>query len=1035
MTPSPAELLKQRRDNAIRLLLIIIAFAFLAELIIMLLLKPFFDRAPFWVEAIADSLVLAASLYPVIYFLLVDPLWKKQIREQAKAESLDQKLATLTNSLDGIAWEADINTFQFTFVSRQAERILGYPVEQWLDEPAFWAEHIHPEDREWAVNDCLECVKAGENHTFEYRMVAKDGRAVWLRDYVTVVSEGGKPVRLLGIMVDISEHKQADTSLQIMSQKYAALMESMDGIVWEADPETINTTFVSPQIERILGYSPEEWVNNPNFRKEHIHPADWDRALAECCAGISEKRNHILEYRMLAADGKEVWVRDMVTVQTEKDRVTRLQGLLVDVTEQKRMEHDLAAQKEKLQKRLAFSQAQNHIIASIATHDDAHPILQTVVNVIGDLLKVDRSLIYRVDYERRVITSLCAWGNPGTPPVARMTFPLALFDESNKYLLESWQPLESHDNNINPLLLKEGSHELLHGKMQIKSLLWIPLSDRHDHFYAFILNQLSHRREWDPEEIRFLESVANQVEIALQKLHFLDKQRASEERLRESKELLEKMFDTTHLTIAYMDGEFKFIRVNRAYAEADGKEPEFFTGRNHFDLYPNEENVSIFRKTVETGISYFAYEKPFEYPEHPEKGITYWDWSLIPIAKEKTVTGVILSLIDVTERKRLADQLRQAQKMESVGALAGGVAHDFNNLLTVIQGFSDLLLRKSPEDTPQYRQLNEIKKASLRASNLTQQLLLFSRQQPAVKSLQDMNAIIADFNKMLQRLVEEHYTIESTLSSNLNSVFADKGHLEQVIMNLVVNARDAMPEGGKILIRTTNALIDEEYCRNHAYARQGGFVTLIVQDNGIGMDSATMSRIFEPFFTTKGAGKGTGLGLAVVYGIIKQHEGWITVESLPGEGSTFRVYLPAVDSKAKVDKDEKDASSVWLKGRVLLVEDEETLRILVHEVLNDHGLEVFSAATLKEAEDVFAREGGTFDLLLSDVVLPDGSGVRMAEKLKDLKPDLAVLLSSGYSHETMGLHQALQEKKYPFLQKPYDIGELLHTVHRVLSSR
>lgn len=394
------------------------------------------------------------------------------------------------------------------------------------------------------------------------------------------------------------------------------------------------------------------------------------------------------------------------------------------------------------------------------------------------------------------------------------------------------------------------------------------------------------------------------------------------------------------------------------------------------------------------------------------------------------VAGIIQ---DVTEKKRLEDQIRSMQRMESIGALAGGVAHDFNNILTAIQGFAELSILSVSEEYPQ-QFMGEIKTASERAANLTRQLLLFSRQQPMTLKDTQMNDVVLDLLKMLHRVVGEHYTLSTNLARKLKPIYADRSHLEQVIMNLVVNARDAMPDGGEILIHTKKVTIDEAYCKRYSYARNGEFICVSVKDQGVGMDAATLARIFEPFFTTKGPGKGTGLGLSVVYGIVKQHNGWITVDSEPGSGSTVQVYLPVLGEKKSKSPEKAELATLQLGGEgvILLVEDDDVVRRFTERVLKKNGYTVISAGNVQEAVEIFSQEKEKLDLLLSDVVLPDGTGVKLADSLLKEKPQLPVLFTSGYSHDTIGLQAALREKDYLFLPKPYGVKDLLLAVRSVL---
>jgi signal transduction histidine kinase/HAMP domain-containing protein/ActR/RegA family two-component response regulator len=409
-------------------------------------------------------------------------------------------------------------------------------------------------------------------------------------------------------------------------------------------------------------------------------------------------------------------------------------------------------------------------------------------------------------------------------------------------------------------------------------------------------------------------------------------------------------------------------------------------------------------------------EKRLQLETRPGSRILWW--SFHPIVASNTVHCYVE---DMTERTGLEDQLRQAQKMESVGQLAAGVAHDFNNFLTIIQGHSGLLMSRPNLSPAMTTSLQAMSFAAERAASLTRQLLMFSRKQEIKPKATDLNEVVANMSKMLQRLIGEIIKLECHCPPELPAIRGDTGMIEQVLMNLTVNARDAMPKGGRLLISTEVVQIDERYAQRHPNARPGDFVCLQVKDTGTGMDAATMKHIFEPFFTTKEEGKGTGLGLATVYGIVKQHAGWIEVGSQPGKGTAFRIFFP-VDTRPAEDHTETITPATALRGKgetILVVEDEPVLRDLAQLILQDCGYRVVQAASGVEALTVWQKNQGAIDLLLTDVVMPDGlSGKDLAESLIGYKPTLKVVFTSGYNVDDLGT-EFIQNNQSHFLQKPY----------------
>jgi two-component system cell cycle sensor histidine kinase/response regulator CckA len=388
---------------------------------------------------------------------------------------------------------------------------------------------------------------------------------------------------------------------------------------------------------------------------------------------------------------------------------------------------------------------------------------------------------------------------------------------------------------------------------------------------------------------------------------------------------------------------------------------------------------------------------------------------------------------DVTERLKLEEQFRQAQKLESVGRLAGGVAHDFNNLLTVINGYSEMLLGKVSTADPSAKALGEIREAGERAAELTRQLLAFSRRQVTQLSVININTVVRSTETFLGRLIGEDITLVTRLSPNIGLIQGDRGQLQQIIMNLAINSRDAMPDGGTLLIETSNVTLDESYRVEHPAVRPGNHVMLAITDSGIGMSPEVRERIFEPFFTTKELGKGTGLGLATVYGMVKQVGGWIWVYSELGKGTTFKIYLPRTDKAISVAAPTPIAN---VRGHetVLVVEDQPEVRTLALTGLASFGYSVHGAGTGRQAV-TFCREfPGEIDLVLTDVVMPDMNGREVAMQILRLRPKALILFMSGYT-ENVIVHRGVLDENVEYLQKPFTPDLLAKKVREVLGRK
>jgi len=407
-----------------------------------------------------------------------------------------------------------------------------------------------------------------------------------------------------------------------------------------------------------------------------------------------------------------------------------------------------------------------------------------------------------------------------------------------------------------------------------------------------------------------------------------------------------------------------------------------------------------------------------------------FSWSFHPISARRVVHCYVE---DVTERLNLEEQLRQSQKMESVGQLAAGVAHDFNNILTVIQGNSSLLLSKGNLSPKATEKVQTVFFAAERAASLTRQLLMFSRKNMIQLKPLDLREVVGNMNKMLSRLLGETVSLQFECPPELPFILGDGGMIEQVVMNLSVNARDAMPDGGKLSVRLDATTIDDAYAETHPEARPGRFVRLRVVDTGCGMDTVTLTHLFEPFFTTKEIGKGTGLGLATVYGIVKQHEGWIEAKSETGKGSTFDVFFP-VNQTVCAESTETERPSPVVGGdeTIMIVEDEHTLREMARDILKDLGYKIIEAPHGKAALALWKTELTHVNLLLTDMVMPEGiSGIDLAERLLDDRPDLKIIFTSGYNSNELNA-ELLTRSQTRFLQKPYTHATLAHAVRECL---
>ncbi|MGE3578344.1 MAG: MEDS domain-containing protein [Vicinamibacterales bacterium] len=507
---------------------------------------------------------------------------------------------------------------------------------------------------------------------------------------------------------------------------------------------------------------------------------------------------------------------------------------------------------------------------------------------------------------------------------------------------------------------------------------------------------------------------------------------------REREALVQLLLDSTAEAIYGIDLLGNCMLANPTCARLLGyADPEQLNGRNMHAL--------IHHRRAD-GRPYPEEECPIVLAIHSRQGVhvtdeVFWradgtkfdaDYFSYPMWRGKELVGAVVTFLDVSTQKTLEEQLRQAQKMEAIGQLAGGVAHDFNNLLSIILGYSEILLQSMPPDDPNRELLDEIRKAGQRSASLTRQLLAFSRKQVLAPKVLDLNDVVRDAEKMLRRFIGEDIHLVTTLDPGIGSVRADPGQLEQALLNLAVNARDAMPQGGRLAIETRNVVLGED-ARPHADVRPGRYVMLTVTDTGVGMTDEVKRHLFEPFFTTKEPGRGTGLGLAVVHGIVRQSGGAVEVHSEPGVGTSFKIYLPRVEQTAPSGKSWQDLGPAPRGTEtLLLVEDEDAVRALARFSLRQCGHTVLEASHGEEAIRVATDHRETIHLLVTDVVMPGMGGRVLAERLLSLHPEMKVLYLSGYTDDAVVRHGILHEE-VNFLQKPLSPAALAHRVREVLA--
>jgi two-component system, cell cycle sensor histidine kinase and response regulator CckA len=571
-------------------------------------------------------------------------------------------------------------------------------------------------------------------------------------------------------------------------------------------------------------------------------------------------------------------------------------------------------------------------------------------------------------------------------------------------------------------LVRQGEVELVGSPSP--SWLGVPLKTPTETIGVLVVQHYENDNAYDVRDLEFLDSVGGHIALAIER-------RRSEEALRKSESVFRLLFSNNPLPTWVMDDEtLQFIQVNDAAVRQYGYSAREFARMGMRDI--NVEAQPSSREARQADALTGCYQG---FCKHRKKDGKIFEAELT--SHQFDYAGKRVRLVvaqDISERHLLEQQLRQAQKMEAVGRLAGGVAHDFNNLLMVIKGHSELLMNSLPPADRTARKIAQIDRAADRATALTKQLLAFSRMQVLQPRVMNLNGVVEDMGKLLPRLIGEDIELSIRTAPDLGSIRADASQMEQIIMNLAVNARDAMPNGGRLFIETSNAELDQAYNLAHPIVQSGSYVLLAVSDTGIGMDAETQAHIFEPFFTTKEAGKGTGLGLATVYGVVKQSGGFIWVYSELGKGTSFKIYLP------RVDQPEEKTSAPNVSGdaprgaeTILLAEDEQDVREVAREFLESAGYTVVEAHDGSEALRLAGDKSQPVDLLVTDMVMPGMTGTELAQRMQILRPGLAAIFMSGYTEQTAAETAQADGNMY-LLTKPFSRSGILRVVREALNA-
>jgi PAS domain S-box-containing protein len=776
----------------------------------------------------------------------------------------------------------------------------------------------------------------------------------------------------------IIEEKRALAEKQMLmaNERMQYLLFSTSAIIYSIKTNTdYEFSFLSENIYQMMHYKANDILATKHFWLNNIHPEDRERIQDE--SKIVMELNRVThEYRFRRKDDSYIWLRDeKKLIRDLNDEPLEIIGNIINITDYKMTEHDLQ-ESEELYRSVVSSMAEGIVVrgadGKIRTHNKR---AEEILGLSGEQMV----------------------GNKAVHPDWK-----TLREDGTYYSFKEHPPMVTLQTGMPTLNAVMGILK------PDKSLTWISIN-----------SQPMGENSGKPLAVVSSFNDITQIKLAQEEL------KKSEERYRSFFEN-----DISGVYVTTVDGEIldcnpSFIRILGFESIKDAK------AKNAYELYSNPKERDEIIAQVKQNKHLQDHEVEMF---HKDGSSVFCIQNLFGIFDSENQLQLLRGyLYDITERKQLEEQLRQSQKLEGVGQLAGGIAHDFNNILTVINGYSELLIPKLSMDKALQKIVNEIKTAGERAASLTAQLLAFSRHQVTKPQIININKALESINKMLNRLIGENIEIKSSLNKEIYSVKIDPGQFDQIIINLVVNARDAMPDGGRLTIETKNIYLDESYSKQHVSVNPGDYVLLSISDTGEGMNEETRQRIFEPFFTTKELGKGTGLGLATVYGIVKQVGGNIWVYSESHQGTTFKIFFPAIKGEAPIGKVlQKAADSLNGSETILIVEDDPAVRELTCGFLESYGYDVLESRDVDHAIEIAKTSGVTIHLLITDVIMPKMSGRQLANEIQLLLPQIKVLFVTGYADNSI-IHHGILDEGVNLLTKPFSPNDLANSVRKILN--
>ena len=936
--------------------------------------------------------------------------------EEALRESERKYRLLFTHAPSGI-YEVDFTTGRLTRVNSTMCEYTGYTEEELLNMTVF---HILTEESQVLFIDRLERVSRGERVPTnpEFCIKIKDGSTRWVQLNVDFVRQNKRITGATVVVHDISERKQFESqreaAIEALSAKTAELDHYFTSALDLLCIADTNGRFIrlNPEWQKVLGYPTPE-LEGKSFL-DLVHPDDLDGTLEALSRLEAQEEVLSFENRYRCRDGSYRWIE-----WRSKPLGETIYAVARDVTDRRRAEEENRLNYQRTQTLLQLGQMAEASLKEITDFalENAVQLTQSGMGYLA-FLNEDQSVLTMHSWSRAAMLECAIVEKPIHFPVVHT----GLWGEA----VRQRRPIITNDYlSANPW--KKG---LPDGHVRIFRHMNVPIFDENR---IVVVAGVGNKEE------DYTDSDVHQLTLLMQGMWNLIERHRAEEALSLRESYLTAIIENQPGLVWLKDSESRFLAVNRAFALSCGKQtPEELAGKTDLDIWPRE----LAEKYRQDDRAVMEAGNPIEVEEliH-DKGETRWFQTFkTPVRNAQgEIFGTTGLAQDITERKRaeeekemLRAQLLQAQKLEAMGALAGGIAHDFNNLLQAIGGYTQMLLMEKDSYHPDYHGLKAIQKSGDRAAQLVRELLLFTRKADSKRGPMELNQEVEHAVRLLERTISKMVDIEVHPGQDVWMVYADPVQFEQILLNLGTNAGDAMPEGGKIVIRTENITLDEEYANNHLGSQPGRYVLLTFADTGHGMDPETLEKIFDPFFTTKEIGKGTGLGLASAYGIVKGHGGYITCDSEIGQGTTFKIYLPALE-QMEADENVDTVSKPPPHGTetILIIDDVESIRDVVSCALTDFGYSVLTASTGEEALKKYSANPGEIALVIMDIGMPGMGGHKCLRELLHIDPAAKVIIASGYPINGQ-VKRTMEAGAAGYLAKPYKVFDMLTKVRSVL---